>query len=209
MQQHSEESQVLASTPAPPASDHRRLSLRTAFTYKTRVDHGDPDSASPMTATSTAPTSLSSSPSLTALRGLVRKHRFSGSSTGASCSSGSRSRSRSPFSLHSAASSLRFSPLPLRRRPSAVELALREERSRCDEDSLERQGLGLMEPRPVVESPMPIAADPDASLFSILNLPPDEIERQQQHGLGRPQIHHHQPPPFVMGGIFEVMEGVS
>ncbi|KAK2760730.1 hypothetical protein FQN54_001966 [Arachnomyces sp. PD_36] len=209
MRDYSEETHVLASSPSPPVG-HRRLSLRTAFTYNPRVNHGDPDSASPMTATSTAPTSLSSSPSLTTLRGLVRKHRFSGSSAAASSSSGSRSRSRSPFTLHSAASSLRFSPLPLRRRPSAVELALREERSRCDEDSHERQGLGLMEPRPVIEQPTPIGTDPDASLFGVLNLPPEEMERQQQHGLFRSQMHHHhQPSPFVMGGIFEVMEGVS
>lgn len=32
---------------------------------------------------------------------------------------------------------------------SKIDLALSEERSRCDEDSVERQGLGLMEPRPV------------------------------------------------------------
>lgn len=208
MHQHSEEKHVLASSPSP-AVGHRRLSLRTAFTYNSRVNHGDPDSASPMTSTSSAPTSLSPSPSFTTLRGLVRKHRFSGSSAAASSSSGSRSRSRSPFTLHSAASSLRFSPLPLRRRPSAVELALREERSRCDEDSLERQGLGLMEPRPDVDRPTPIAMDPDASLFGVLNLPADEMERQQ-HGLFRSQMHHHHhPPPFVMGGIFEVMEGAS
>jgi hypothetical protein len=59
----------------------------------------------------------------------------------------------------------------LRQRPSKTDLALSEERLRCNEDSIERQGLGLMEPRPVVL------------------------------GIGEVK------PNFVMGGIFEVMEG--
>lgn len=50
-------------------------------------------------------------------------------------------------------------------------MALSEERARCDGDSIERQGLGLMEPRPV------------------------------DLGIGEVK------PNFVMGGIFEVMEG--
>ncbi|CAG8886977.1 unnamed protein product [Penicillium egyptiacum] len=37
----------------------------------------------------------------------------------------------------------------VRRRPSKIDMALSEERSRCDGDAIERQGLGLMEPRPV------------------------------------------------------------
>ncbi|EKV17362.1 hypothetical protein Pdw03_1762 [Penicillium digitatum] len=41
------------------------------------------------------------------------------------------------------------SAMVVRRRPSKIDMALSEERSRCDEDSIERQGLGLMEPRPV------------------------------------------------------------
>jgi hypothetical protein len=56
----------------------------------------------------------------------------------------------------------------LRRRPSKIDMVLTEERSRCDGDSIERQGLGLMEPRP------------------------------EQRG---------EVQQFVMGGIFEVMEG--
>ncbi|OGE55977.1 hypothetical protein PENARI_c003G02756 [Penicillium arizonense] len=67
----------------------------------------------------------------------------------------------------------RSSMMVVRRRPSAIDMALSEERSRCDGDSIERQGLGLMEPRPV----------------------------DLQGRVGEVQ------PRFVMGGIFEVMEG--
>lgn len=63
------------------------------------------------------------------------------------------------------------SAMVVRRRPSKIDMALSEERSRCDGDSIERQGLGLMEPRPV------------------------------DLGIGEVK------PSFVMGGIFEVMEG--
>ncbi|CAG7939289.1 unnamed protein product [Penicillium nalgiovense] len=63
------------------------------------------------------------------------------------------------------------SAMVVRRRPSKIDMALSEERSRCDGDAIERQGLGLMEPRPV------------------------------DLGIGEVK------PNFVMGGIFEVMEG--
>ncbi|KAJ5247180.1 hypothetical protein N7468_002163 [Penicillium chermesinum] len=43
----------------------------------------------------------------------------------------------------------RSSLMVVRRRPSAVEMALSEEQSRCDCDAIERQGLDLMEPRPI------------------------------------------------------------
>ncbi|KAJ5687753.1 hypothetical protein N7536_010372 [Penicillium majusculum] len=63
------------------------------------------------------------------------------------------------------------SAMVIRRRPSKIDMALSEERARCDGDSIERQGLGLMEPRPV------------------------------DLGIGEVK------PNFVMGGIFEIMEG--
>ncbi|KAJ6180650.1 hypothetical protein N7519_011111 [Penicillium mononematosum] len=44
---------------------------------------------------------------------------------------------------------LRGRSMVVRRRPSKIDMALSEERSRCDGDAIERQGLGLMEPRPV------------------------------------------------------------
>lgn len=63
----------------------------------------------------------------------------------------------------------RSSMMVLRSRPSKTDMVLTEERSRCDGNPIERQGLGLMEPRPIEQG----------------------AETQ----------------PFVMGGIFEVMEG--
>src|SRR5436190_11779501 len=56
--------------------------------------------------------------------------------------SGTRSRSASPFA-HCAPRLRRFGSFLLRRRPSAVDLALSEERSRCSEDSIEKWGIGL------------------------------------------------------------------
>lgn len=84
----------------------------------------------------------------------------------------------------------------LRRRPSAVDLALSEERSRCDEDTVERSGLALMEPRPVDPVPAPVgfAADIFGDLDSMVKSTPDQTMRPPQ-------------PRFVLGGIFEVMEG--
>ncbi|CAG8029483.1 unnamed protein product [Penicillium olsonii] len=43
----------------------------------------------------------------------------------------------------------RSSMMVLRSRPSKIDMVLTEERSRCDGNPIERQGLGLMEPRPV------------------------------------------------------------
>jgi hypothetical protein len=86
----------------------------------------------------------------------------------------------------------------LRRRPSTAELALSEERSRCSVDSIERVGLGLMEPRPV--DPMPFVADTPwtADKQSCGSL--DEI--LDVNGVSS-------RPRYVMGGIFEVMEGTA
>ena len=124
-----------------------------------------------------------------------------------------RSRSQSPFNLPAALRS-RPSLILLRRRPSTVDLALDEERSRCDENSVEKQGLELLEPRPV--GPVDIPMDLNASVSpseraddnnndnagnehnnSLLLSP----SRQQQ---SQPQ---QQQPRFVMGGIAEVLEG--
>lgn len=43
----------------------------------------------------------------------------------------------------------RSSMMVLRSRPSKTDMVLTEERSRCDGNPIERQGLGLMEPRPI------------------------------------------------------------
>lgn len=90
----------------------------------------------------------------------------------------------------------------LRRRPSAVDMALSEERSRCNCDAIERQGLDLMEPRPVDMDlhaqrtvQFAAAASTSVSRASAASGGPDRDPVQQQQ------------PRFVMGGIFEVMEG--
>ncbi|KAJ6109249.1 hypothetical protein N7486_001483 [Penicillium sp. IBT 16267x] len=107
----------------------------------------------------------------------------------------------------------RSSLMVVRRRPSAVDMALIEERSRCDCDAIERAGLGLMEPRPVeMEREARMAMNMDMNMDMNANI------ATASHGNGgnsttsnedrcesllRPQ----QSPRFVMGGIFEVMEG--
>ncbi|KAJ5082291.1 hypothetical protein N7532_011334 [Penicillium argentinense] len=87
----------------------------------------------------------------------------------------------------------RSSLMVLRRRPSAVDMALSEERSRCNGDAIERKGLDLMEPRPV-----------DMELHAQRSLQPSSAPRAS---LGESREASVQQPRFVMGGIFEVMEG--
>lgn len=165
------------------------LSLHTGYHH--HRTESDSASASPSSVTA----SPTSSPSST-FHSFYRKHRFSGSNR---ADSDSRSRSRSPFTVASFSS--RGSPVFLRHRPSAVDLALSEERSRCDEDAIERIGLSMMEPRPV--DPIPIAMDLNAHVLGdIASERNSWIQSQNQSMRVSPQ-----PPRFVMGGIFEVMEG--
>lgn len=104
------------------------------------------------------------------------------------------------------------SPLMVvRRRPSAIEMALSEERSRCDCDSIERQGLDLMEPRPVDQC-MATRFDNHARTVSGASMTGNSqrrssagTARESLSSDGRPVVV--QQPRFVMGGIFEVMEG--
>ncbi|KAL4872771.1 hypothetical protein BDV12DRAFT_193115 [Aspergillus spectabilis] len=111
--------------------------------------------------------------------------------------------------------------LPLRHRPSTIETLLRQERSRATTDSIERQGLDLLEPRPV-------DLDLDLDLVS------GGIEARMYSGTGEMTVlvtdHKRNrlscdsmqsvtgsadrglrvrlsQPRFVMGGIEEVMEG--
>ncbi|PYH95927.1 hypothetical protein BO71DRAFT_190719 [Aspergillus ellipticus CBS 707.79] len=110
------------------------------------------------------------------------------------------SRSQSPFRLSYSSLLRRPSLMLLRRRPSKVDMALCEERSRCGEDAIERQGLDLMEPRPV--DPLALSMDSmDASVFSheASSIVGDRSSTQSNRLA--------QQPRFVMGGIFEVMEG--
>lgn len=117
----------------------------------------------------------------------------------------------------------------LRRRPSAVDMALSEERSRCDGNAIERQGLDLMEPRPV---DMRIDVGVGSSLGGFVNATGNSsgntfaaVNSRTTTGRGCMSYQHRQSlknqssnstmnananqsqPPFVMGGIFEVMEG--
>ncbi|KAJ5491209.1 hypothetical protein N7539_002776 [Penicillium diatomitis] len=96
----------------------------------------------------------------------------------------------------------RSSLMVLRRRPSAVDRALSEERSRCDEDAIERQGLDLMEPRPVdMQLPITMLMEEPAAIHR--RSPSTSSGRSDPDS--RSTAAHH--PCFVMGGIFEVMEG--
>ncbi|EEQ85157.1 hypothetical protein RJZ56_003657 [Blastomyces dermatitidis] len=170
------------------------IPLRNPFHYaRSRSTTSSPLSSSP----DSSPTSRS------------RRHHFS-TSMSRMCS---RSRSGSPLTMRSATSSLRLSSLLLRRRLSAVDLALSEERYRCCEDSVEKIGLGLMEPRPVDPIPVPLAVgDVDATINMNMNMNSSSMGllfEFEQVG----DIHHldslriGSKPRFVMGGIFEVMEG--
>ncbi|KAK2792198.1 hypothetical protein FQN50_010048 [Emmonsiellopsis sp. PD_5] len=154
-------------------------------------------------ATNSPPCSPDASPTSTTTS--RRHHRFSLNRM--------RSRSGSPFTMRSASasgsSSLRLSSLILRRRPSAVDLALSEERCRCSGDSVEKIGLGMMEPRPVDPMPMPVSTimmeDTDMGMNSMDRMV--DFEAEGSYYVDALRIGSQ--PRFVMGGIFEVMEGTA
>lgn len=114
------------------------------------------------------------------------------------------------------------SPFFLRRRPSAVDLAIEEEQYRAQADEIERTGLGLMEPRPVhVVQAAPCVASSSIGGLDRMMMEHDyessfsgnvfggmKREREEEllmMGMGSAALGR----PFVMGGIFEVMEGMS
>ncbi|KAJ5987390.1 hypothetical protein N7451_011755 [Penicillium sp. IBT 35674x] len=104
----------------------------------------------------------------------------------------------------------RSSLMVVRRRPSAVDMALSEERSRCDGDAIERAGLDLMEPRPVeMERETRMVMNMNAGMgmgaraASNGSAGSTTSNEEKRGSILRPQ----QSPRFVMGGIFEVMEG--
>ncbi|KAI9924796.1 hypothetical protein ASPWEDRAFT_172243 [Aspergillus wentii DTO 134E9] len=170
---------------SPPTSPFG-LSLHTSFPAPRAAS--DCSTISPFSSTTTSPTSSPTSP-------FRRLHRSHAQNVPGSCyPDDSRSRSQSPFRLGAASFSLRRSSLlALRRRPSKAEVALSAERSRCDGDAVERQGLDLMEPRPV--DPVSIPMDLNANVF-----PGDRSSMQSQQSRAS-------QPRVIMGGIFEVMEG--
>ncbi|BDD54692.1 hypothetical protein MPDQ_000299 [Monascus purpureus] len=178
--------------PFPPQS--RGRTANNDFSHPYPYPYSCSSSASPLSSAATSPASSPTSPFRRIYRGLSSS-RSDGDAT--------RSRSQSPFSLHSV---LRARPslILLRRRPSSVDIALSEERYRCDEDSVERQGLELLEPRPVdpVDIPMDLNSHISgsnsikAALSSGSSSPTRQTQSQSQS-----------QPRFVMGGIVEVMEG--
>ncbi|KAL1973571.1 hypothetical protein VTN31DRAFT_6206 [Thermomyces dupontii] len=203
---------ALEPSPLPDISE----SLQTAFIHNssgnaqrgrpgTRARHTDSTQVSPSPSSTSSSPSTPSSPNSNypAFRSGDHHHH--------------RDRSRSPLSVISSPSSSIIngssrgrptSPFPypfllLRHRPSAVDLALSEERSRCDEDAIERIGLSLLEPRPV--DPIPRAMDSlNANLLS--ELCRNDISPRSSVSSASSSITLRQPR-YVMGGIFEVMEG--
>ncbi|KAA8652017.1 hypothetical protein EYZ11_012092 [Aspergillus tanneri] len=171
--------------------------LHTSFNPSDRI----PDPTPPPT--TTTPTS-SSSPLRRFYRGRrpisdARSDRTT--TTGTATTESPRSHSQSPLRL--SMSSMFFRPaVLLRQRPSKVDLALSAEQTRADKDAIERQGLQLMEPRPV---------DPVAVLLDVVALGHESEPELESLGdrtsrLSQASSRWSQPR-FVMGGIFEVMEG--
>ncbi|KAJ5658622.1 uncharacterized protein N7484_002271 [Penicillium longicatenatum] len=109
----------------------------------------------------------------------------------------------------------RSSLMVVRRRPSAVDMALSEERSRCDGDAIERKGLDLMEPRPVEmemeREKMTMTVNMGTGMTMGIGMGANAAGNgnstmgDRRGSILRPQ----QSPRFVMGGIFEVMEGLA
>ncbi|EEP81059.1 predicted protein [Uncinocarpus reesii 1704] len=161
--------------------------LRNPFSYN-QSNSTDSERGSPLTSATSSPTCSPTSSPISA----TRSHPFS------PYFRRGRSRERNSFTSRSP-SSFRLSSLFLRRRPSAVDLALSEERSRCSEDEIERRGLGLMEPRPV--DPMPVLVDIDEDGHKASGLLMDGKTLNPTNSATSNQ------PRYVMGGIFEVMEG--
>ncbi|RJE26371.1 hypothetical protein PHISCL_01258 [Aspergillus sclerotialis] len=175
----------------PPSTNPLSLYLHTS----TRPEGSD-FSTSPLSSAATSP--ASSPPTSPFRRGMYRNLSRSPDNHD--------NRSQSPLRLP--ASLRRSSLVVLRGRPSAVDLALSEERSRCDEDSVERQGIDLMEPRPV--DPLSIPMDLDANVFPTSNCNASRGSFQSMTQVQSPaqgQARSPSHPRFVMGGIFEVMEG--
>jgi hypothetical protein len=161
--------------PFPSPFSALRLSLTTSFNRPQRV-HITQSSADSTTSSTT--TSASASPQSSLRGGAFTRSRTWATTT--------RTRSRSPQSMHSYTNS----PVLLSRRPSAIDLALLEEESLSHNVKGVGLGLGMMEPRPVV--PVAVASSSSSSIFE--SAIEEEVEQRQ---------------PFIMGGILEVLEGRS
>ncbi|KAL9109368.1 MAG: hypothetical protein Q9227_005998 [Pyrenula ochraceoflavens] len=174
--------------PSPFAS--LRSSLLTAF---------HPQSTPSSTPTSSPSTSPSSSPFHT----FYARHRsptaatkinptFRNSAFSTTSSTSSRSRSLSPQTMHSYRHNNH--PRLLRRRPSAVDMQLEEERLTALNSHAEMAGLALLEPRPVERLPVSVGG---GRIWDGFGFEAEGEEGEREDGRGT----------VVMGGIFEVMEG--
>ncbi|OJJ83658.1 uncharacterized protein ASPGLDRAFT_48220 [Aspergillus glaucus CBS 516.65] len=206
------------------------LSLHTSFSSSSSPPNSasyarsDCSTVSPLSSTTTSPASSPTSP----FRRLCRPAWFPASdnkidtslitTTGTEEKERSQSRGRSQSqasfrlnlnhhlnALRRPSSSLLFL---LRRRPSKIDLALSEERTRCDEDAVERKGVGLLEPRPVDPAPAP-APVPDVSISGERGLGSRSSMQSLSAGVLSPVSPTSLParPRFVMGGIEEVLAG--
>lgn len=211
-----------------PPSPMGHLSLHTSFSSSppnsASYARSDCSTVSPLSSTTTSPASSPTSP----FRRLCRPAWFPASdnkidtslitTTGTEEKERSQSRSRSQSqasfrlnlnhhlnALRRPSSSLLFL---LRRRPSKIDLALSEERTRCDEDAVERKGVGLLEPRPVDPAPAP-ALVPDVSISGERGLGSRSSMQSLSAGVLSPVSPTSLParPRFVMGGIEEVLAG--
>ncbi|EYE95357.1 uncharacterized protein EURHEDRAFT_402551 [Aspergillus ruber CBS 135680] len=213
---------------APPPSPMGHLSLHTSFSSSppnsASYARSDCSTVSPLSSTTTSPASSPTSP----FRRLCRQAWFPASdnkidnslitTTGTENKEQSQSRSRSQSqasfrlslnhhlnALRRPSSSLLFL---LRRRPSKIDLALSEERARCDEDAAERKGVGLLEPRPVDPAPAPVPVS-DMSSGDERGLGSRSSMQSLSAGFLSPVLPTSLPaqPRFVMGGIEEVLAG--
>lgn len=198
------------------------LSLHTSFDpqiSRRQPPPQDRPTTTPLSSTTTSPTSSPTSPaSITTAannninnprRCLFHPHPRTFSSIEPTTPPLSASGSRSPPRT----------PVLLRRRPSKIDMALSAERSRYDCDAIERQGLDLLEPRPVDPAfafePLTLglgcsceevwAAREAGSRLSGMS-----ASRYSESGSSCSSYSREgrmAQPKFVMGGIFEVMEG--
>ncbi|KAJ5852245.1 uncharacterized protein N7529_011630 [Penicillium soppii] len=135
------------------------LSLSTSFRSRRSKSPSDASNTSSASSPPSSPTSTLHSQNFHPSK--IHSHTFrDGESNQTTTTNVSRPRPASDIPLGHNASTHAVGVLPcavlrgrssmmvLRRRLSKIDMVLTEERSRCDEDSIERQGLGLMEPRP-------------------------------------------------------------
>ncbi|CEN62369.1 hypothetical protein ASPCAL09004 [Aspergillus calidoustus] len=205
-------------------SEHDNESARPYSTFTS--DYLSTAPASPLSSASTltlpsSPTSPSTSPSIFQFQH-IRTPRPMHDSTKTALSN-THTQAHHTHHAHSSGGI----QIPLRRRPSNIDTILRQERTRCDVDVVERQGLSLLEPRPVDLEPISGASmgfgidtriqqlymQPVAHA-QIPTMTSDESSGFRENRLSSGSAdstsirsRRLSQPRFVLGGIFEVMEG--